>query len=167
MASSGCWHPFTTYMPNVPTTSGPLNPLQQCSQPDGANAYLELDVESPDRIKTVGRALVFTQKHGWETAPAGLITLQLVRIDDVGHSLLSWQTDLHRIDWMGAAYQSWPGSTQVNTLHPDVLNNQEFTEQVIVHPVVGERFAVWAALPRGAVQGLSCYATNGRQAFLT
>ena len=153
-------------MPYVPATSGAVTPLRHCSQSDGANAYMELDVGSPGRSKTIGQAWIFTRDGIWETAPEGLITLQLVRVDDVGHSLLSWQTRLGSIDWMGGAYQGRFGSAQVNTLNPDVLHDQEFTEQVVVHPVSGERFAVWAALPAGAIKGLGCYAADGAHAFL-
>ena len=152
---SGCAWPFGLNSPNLPDTSGQLQPLFHCSQPEYANAYLELDVHHPRAVLTTGRAWVLTKSNGW--VRTDLVHIKLVRVDQ-NHSLVSWDTDLSNIDWMGAVYQGSFSRDQVNTLNPANLQDQHFTQQVLVHPVAGQRYALYASLPRGTVPDMGCFA---------
>lgn len=130
--------------------------------PTNANSYLELDVHNPDKTYKAGRAWIFTV-NGW--VRTDLLHITLVKVDHT-HSLLSWTADVSNVDWMNAAYQHQPWG-QINSLNADNLRDQHFTEQVLVRPVAGQRYAVYASLPKGTVSDMRCMAPNGLNPFLS
>lgn len=156
--------PFAGPYTNLPANSGPIRPLQQCSEPEGANAYLELDVSNPNNILMMGKAWVFTKKHGW--VQTDLLHIKLVLVD-THLSEVSWWADLTNVDWMGAAYQGWFGSSQVNTLMPEHSQAQPFTQQAVKPPTAKQRYALYASLPPGTVSGLGCFHPDGQHPFLS
>lgn len=161
--ASGCG-PFEGQYTNLPATSGPPRPIKQCSEQDGSNAYLEVDIQDSNSLKTVGTAWIFTKSHQWVKNYDLHIMLEIV-----GTHLaeVSWWADLTNVDWMNAAYQGWFGVSGFNTLMPEHSRAHPFTQQALSPLSSGQRYATYAALPPDQAKGLGCYHPNGAHPFLS